>query len=431
MPDKNINILFITFYGLIEYVGDIINAVDEYADNMIDMGAYGIRIKTYDFPYLHHHITEKQGSAQITDMINRQIMSKKITHVFWFFFPDDVVMKSIKTLNPTIKTVFYNFDDPKSFNIELVRKAKYIDYFINPSIITMRKYMYILDRDIHYLPLYIHKELLMNFVGTDADDGNNTMPSAIAGLDTLSDDSDERSAVLIDESQSVTILVDDDYVSYDWDEKQMLRKYVAEIKDFCHANEVPIRMYGHLSLEDDYQDVYEDTIDILVEGRIIAESKIVIVLDLKAGLDKRMNALMTHCAVHDKVVLTNSNLINRISTNLMNRSRIKVIDVDISSINSMLRAVCFPTDSSWSSMSALMGSTIGSTSDGTGSADTKTGLRTESISDTLSSSNASEGPINTKRLNTNGRAAKHKVRIRETTLSLAEWVGYLVEIIQL
>ena len=93
----DINILFITFYGLIEYIADIVNGFDIHAEELSEKG---ITLKTYDIPYLHLEKTEMMNSGQIFETINALIRSKEITHIFWFFFPeDDAIMKNIYQTN--------------------------------------------------------------------------------------------------------------------------------------------------------------------------------------------------------------------------------------------------------------------------------------------------------------------------------------------
>jgi hypothetical protein len=347
---SDINILFITFYGLIEYIADIVNEFDSHKEKL---SMNGIELSIHDIPYLHYQNTEQMKLIQILELINNIIRSKKITHIFWFFYPDDItIMKNIKLMNPNTKTIFYNFDDPKSFTVDLVRKSKYIDYFINPSIISIKKYTYIMDRYIHFIPMYIHKDLLLNYansaIGESDSDTKSDLYSLYKNMNIINkNNSDDEfnnkiinNANIISHSDnvsttnvtnSITIFLDDDYLTYNNDERVMFRKYIKKIKDFFFETEYDIKLYGNSILENEYQDIYEDSIDILVEGQVIMESKIIIILDMKMGLDKKTNLLISHCMIYNKPLMTNSNQINNISSILMGLTKennITIFDLD-------------------------------------------------------------------------------------------------------
>ena len=335
-----IKLLFITFYELIEYILDIVSEFDNFNN-----------VETHYIPYLHYQNTEQLKNDEIYSIIANTIREKNITHIFWFFFPEaSSVMEKIKLANPGVVNVFYNFDDPKSFNTNLVNKSKYIDIFINPLIINVRKYMYIIDKKIYHVPQYVHKELLLNYnhdhdeeiVKYDEYDELLELDSlSTVSYDMMSNDNDnDNDKIKIKSDQKiVSVFLDDDYTSYDLDEKQLLNEYIRKIKVFCFNDNVDdIRLYGDLLLENEYQDIYEDTLDILTEGKIIIESSVIIILDMKAGLDKRMNNLIPHCMIHNKPIITNSNQMNLISA-LMNEldTLSEMIIVDLFNIEEKLQ----------------------------------------------------------------------------------------------
>jgi hypothetical protein len=351
---SDINILFITFYGLIEYIADIVNEFDSHKEKL---SMNGIELSIHDIPYLHYQNTEQMKLIQILELINNIIRSKKITHIFWFFYPDDItIMKNIKLMNPNTKTIFYNFDDPKSFTVDLVRKSKYIDYFINPSIISIKKYTYIMDRYIHFIPMYIHKDLLLNYANSTFGESDSDTKSDLYSLyknmniNNKNNSDDEFNNKIINESishsdnsvndstnniinisNSITIFLDDDYLTYNNDEKVMFRKYIKKIKDFFFETDYDIKLYGNSILENEYQDIYEDSIDILIEGQIIMESEIIIIIDVKMGLDKKTNSLISHCMIYNKPLMTNSNQINNITsilTGMNKQNNITIFDLD-------------------------------------------------------------------------------------------------------
>ena len=112
---KNIRILFVTFYGLIDYVADIFNQfylLSEDEDNTLD--------KVFEFPFLKYQNDEKLKSDEMVEKIIENVKKEEITHIFWFFLPDlENVIPDIKNQVPYLKYIFYNFDDPKSFNVVL------------------------------------------------------------------------------------------------------------------------------------------------------------------------------------------------------------------------------------------------------------------------------------------------------------------------
>ena len=265
----DISLLFITFYGLIEYIADIYDIFYQKLNN--NTKNYNISF-IGEFPYLRYLNDEKLSLEQIMSKLSIIITQKKITHIFWFTLPDDERMMLLLKKNfPNIKFIFYNFDDPRSFNIFLIKRAVTIDYFINPHKHNEKKYTYVLDKQIHTLPNYIDEDTLVMATNEENDIQNNT--------EIL--DNEE----IID----VTILVDDNIENYDKTELNTLGKYIAEIKKKCVIeNDYSIRLFGNKNLESLYPDIYESEIDLLNEIFIYKTSKIIVILDFYNGLDKRI-----------------------------------------------------------------------------------------------------------------------------------------------
>lgn len=422
------NILFITFYGLIDYIEDIINTFDtidmHIAENAKSNILNSIEISTHNFSYLHYLNNEKRTVNEIMNMINDYVGKNNITHVFWFFYPENIIdiCTSMNQVHPKTKNVFYNFDDPKSFNIDLVKKSKKMDYFINPNAVNERKYMYIMDMIIHTVPLYTN-DLILNYrkdIDTLSELGSQTNYNSVRSvktgntnkshkshktnktnrslvstvlsknsnikhkdddIDSASDDISSSSS-LISESDNmsnigsvysiiesirsrstintfdnninnnrslvngsigsiglsnnntnrirsidnriimqrpvvISIIVDSDYMDLDTHELNEFRKHVSVIKDILinvkYNSE--LLMFGPEVLEKSYPDIYENIVDPLLEGDIILNSDLVIVLDIRKGLDKSTTQLLSHCMAYNKIVLTNCNIVNVMYSN--------------------------------------------------------------------------------------------------------------------
>jgi hypothetical protein len=268
-----IGILFITFYGPIDYIDNIYTEYQKVAEDSNN------NLHVHEFPYLKYQNEEKKSLNEICNMIVDYSEQNDITHIFWFFFPENNVMEMIKN-KINVKYVYYNFDDPKSFNCIFINKAKNVDYFINPIQTNQRKYMILMDKYVHILPHYVNIPIVNN----DNDDD------------------------LID----IAVVIDDEYTSYDLNEKIQLNNYINKIKFFCIDNGYTIRVHGDGSLENDYPDIYEGVIDSLNESLIYNGSKIIIILDFKTGLSKGVNRIINSCSNFNKLILTNSNQVNNI-----------------------------------------------------------------------------------------------------------------------
>lgn len=480
----SINILFITFYGLIDYIEDIINTFDDIDSYVRSKSKLDTEfdITTHNFSYLHYINTEHKTDEQIIHMINDNISKNSINYVFWFFYPENImdIVDTMNSVHPKVRNVFYNFDDPKSFNIDLVKKSQCMDYFINPNLVNERKYMYIMDKEIHTVPLYTD-DLILNYrkdmddlsehLSVNSDDKSiqsiQSIPTAKSiksiksnktihtnktnrtnrtnnSLDTVSsigsrvsqlsrrsitsrqstksrskrtsrkdsrlatansyidshlanNDSDDISSTgstgtkidedvqsiysIIDSVRSrstattftntfsntftgtldgsltkyknkqnnqnkyddidnskvivVTVIVDSDYVDLDNDELREFRKHVSVIKGILLNMEFKTQfvMFGPNELEKSYPDIYEGTLNPLMEGSVILNSDLIIVLDMKKGLDKSTTTLLAHCMAYDKLVLTNCNIVN------VMYSDSSVILYDLSTVDGILHSI--------------------------------------------------------------------------------------------
>lgn len=367
----SVRILFITFYGAIEYVGRIVDAFNELvtiSKNDKNISTSRKKLEMIDeFSYLKYKNDENLPQEQICELIVDKITKNKITHIFWFFFPDINVLKDVREKTKT-KNVFYNFDDPASFNIFLTRSLQYVDYFINPIKRNEKKYTYILGRPVYTVHMYddtvfcsdraLNRNILnentldsldpLPFNANEYDDNvidnvtvtgnviNNieqTQTQTESQLDLhLSSHMDLHLESQLDlqldsqlDSQSnsqlgsqlesqmqsdVSILIDDDHSKYDQWEMELLDVYVQKIKNYCIDNDFILTMYGCSYFENLFPDIYVDVVDSL--NYFGVNSKLIIILDLRSGLDKGTNRLIERCVKYGVPILSNSNQVNSI-----------------------------------------------------------------------------------------------------------------------
>jgi hypothetical protein len=261
------NILFVTFFGRKEYIDDIITAFEEN------------NIKCYDFPLLEYKFSDKEDN-EIYDILIESINKNKITEIFWFFIPEkyNILLKNIKEKKPEIKYIFYNFDDPHSFNIELIKFSNHIDYFINPVKNNELKYSCIMDKQIYTLEKYFHKNLLLS--------NNNITPE-----------------------NDIAIIVNN-YKNHNEHEKIYLNQIIMAINDYCIDQNYTVKLYGDYCLEDQYPDIYEDEIDSFSEGIIYGKNKLLILLCYHNIFNHQLiNILASNKKVMTNYTITNDNLI--------------------------------------------------------------------------------------------------------------------------
>lgn len=304
--NSKLSILFVTFYGPIEYIGRIMDVFGE-STNSPNKKIQ----KIYDFPYLKYMndegLTNEKLSIKLIDEINKN----NITHVFWFFFPENSTsLSDVKTKTKALN-IFYNFDDPISFNVFLIKYAKYIDFFINPDPRNEKKYTYVLGKNIYTIPRYSDNidHNINNINNINNTDNNNDIDNNInLFVDSIMNSNISDNIIDFDfaTSSDVAIVIDDDYNKYDPNEKIICDAYIRAIKNVCIDNSLVLHIFGTANLESIYPDIYQDRVDMLTK------TKLVIILDFKSGLDKGTNILINRCARLGTPILTNSNHTNNL-----------------------------------------------------------------------------------------------------------------------
>jgi hypothetical protein len=216
-------ILFLSFFGFREYILDIKN---EFTDQ-----GYVVE----QIPYLSLKQDNKMSDDQIILEIKKVVFSdplNPIKFIMMFILPSNAnFIKNLKTVcsisddgvKHNLSTVFYNFDDPVSINVDLLNYSRNIDLFITPLEESMDKLKILLSpmTQIHHSPVFI-----------------TNIPKYTE----------------IPEAQKTTDIV----VFYDTSHEYVydIKKMLIEIKHMCIDHDMRIKLYGSSDLEDVYPDIY-------------------------------------------------------------------------------------------------------------------------------------------------------------------------------
>jgi hypothetical protein len=153
-------ILFITFYGLLDYIEEIVNefeTVQTEEEKHDDKYIYSV----HWYPYLKYVNDLNMDTSMMLTHLVQTAKEKKITHIFWLFLPENASFYATLHHNiPGVKFIFYNFDDLKNFNVANLGIANHMDYFIQPTLINQPKYSLILRNNVYYIPHYVHVDLV-------------------------------------------------------------------------------------------------------------------------------------------------------------------------------------------------------------------------------------------------------------------------------
>jgi hypothetical protein len=205
------NILFLTFYGFRDFI-------DEIKDSFVKKGH-----TIYNISYLELK-NDNIDDNKIIELINENIEKNKIDFMFYFLLPNnEEFTKKIK-----VKSLFYNFDDPISNNIDLIKYSKNIDYILTPLRSTKNKLEYILNSKIYVLPKYYNEKTIDNIDETNENKKENSI-SIIYDLDA-------------------DIIYDND-------------KIIRELKILCLEKNYELNLFGDEKLKDIYPDIYDGEIN--------------------------------------------------------------------------------------------------------------------------------------------------------------------------
>ena len=262
-------ILFVTFYGLIDYIADI------------SMAFENNHIIIHDFPLMSYRKDSEKSEEEIMTALLAVIGKYEIINLFWFHIPKNykIYFTSIKTKYPHVKFIFYNFDDPKSLTNDLVNFSQFIDYFVNPIATNEKKYTCLLGKHIYHLQRYCHLDLLLKKDG------------------------------VCPKMTDVAIIVNK-FEEHDENEKNYLNTMILKIKNMCLSHNYTLKLYGNYHLKNIHNEIYKEESDYLTENRILSQTKIVVLLDYRNNLSRDINQDILHAHLYGRKVLTNYHMIN-------------------------------------------------------------------------------------------------------------------------
>lgn len=290
------SILFITFYDPTDYIEDIITEFESLSSNN--------KFTVQYYPYLKYSNDLHMSTESILDDLIKTLKDKNVTHIFWFFLPENSnFYESIKRNVSNIKFIFYNFDDLKNFNINTLNIANRFDYFIQPSLLNLQKYSLVLKNNVFYVPQYVHVDLVK--------------------ITNLSDENIDEN---IDDYIDCIIVVENEYKSLDIMERIMLKKYIENIKYTLLKSNYTLKLFGDSDLENIYPDIYEDELNILNEGIYYSNSKCIILLDMLDTLNKITSNKIIHALLNNKKIFTNSNIIIKYARNIISNPDLQILD---------------------------------------------------------------------------------------------------------
>lgn len=300
-------IMFITFYGLVDYVEEIVNEFESVCtEDQNNKYTYSV----HWYPYLKYVNDLNMNTEKMSAHLIQTIREKHITHIFWIFLPETVTFyEALHRDAPDVKFIFYNFDDLKNFNINNLSIAEQMDYFIQPTQINQQKYSLVLKNIVFYIPHYVHVDLVCL---TDLDESSSELYGQYAGVDTEID---------------CTIIVEDAYENYDVIERNTLHRYIDTIKNTMIDHNHTFKLYGDIALENIYPDMYEDELNTLNEGICYINTKCVIILDVTDGINKDFSRKIIHASLNNKKIFTNSFGMNRYVRKFIPESASQILDM--------------------------------------------------------------------------------------------------------
>lgn len=274
--NKN-NVLFVTFYGLIDYI-------EEISDNL--SGYYNI----FDIQFVKLLNDDNNSISYIIEKTTDVIISNNIKFLFLFVLPDDEIFYvKIKEKCKNIIFLFYNFEGSNTFNSKLVKLSRYIDIFLDSNEYDNDKYSIIMNKKIYSFPKYINFDLF------------------------------DTNIINIEQNHNkyITIIVDH-FDLYDLTEINQLTIAINNITHICIKHNYNIKLFGNNTLEKYYPDIYVCEIEYLFEYCVYIDSILIFILDFYFNLKKQNNIFILHVLLFNHIneykvkFLCNSNILNDI-----------------------------------------------------------------------------------------------------------------------
>ena len=280
-------ILFITFYGLLDYIEEIVNefeTVQTEEEKHDDKYIYSV----HWYPYLKYVNDLNMDTNMMLTHLVQTVKEKKITHIFWLFLPENASFYATLHHNiPGVKFIFYNFDDLKNFNVANLGIANHMDYFIQPTLINHPKYSLVLGNNVYYIPHYVHVDLV-----------------CLTGVDEMAINMCEYES--IDNKIDCMIIVENCYQQCDVIERNTLNGYINGIKNALIDHDYTFKLYGDVELENMYPDIYEDELNVMNEGIRYMNTGCVVILDVADDVSKRFSEKIINASLNKKKIFTNS-----------------------------------------------------------------------------------------------------------------------------
>jgi hypothetical protein len=280
-------ILFITFYGLLDYIEEIVNefeTVQTEEEKHDDKYIYSV----HWYPYLKYVNDLNMDTSMMLTHLVQTAKEKKITHIFWLFLPENASFYATLHHNiPGVKFIFYNFDDLKNFNVANLGIANHMDYFIQPTLINQPKYSLILRNNVYYIPHYVHVDLV-----------------CLTGINEMAINMCEYES--IDNKIDCMIIVENCYQQCDVTERNTLNGYINSIKNTLIDHDYTFKLYGDAELENVYPDIYEDELNVMNEGIRYMNTGCVVILDVADDVSKRFSEKIINASLNKKKIFTNS-----------------------------------------------------------------------------------------------------------------------------
>jgi len=255
-------ILFLTFFGYRAYIYDI--------KTIFEKNNYTV----FDVPYLQLKNDDKYTDQMIIDKIIKMTNELQIDTIFMFLLPslNDFITKMKEGLtNNKVKIIFYNFDDPNSLNIDLVRYSKGLDYFFTPYDVTASKMKYLCSDTIKYVYSIPKYYLIENQTDTKT----------------------------ITKSYDLCILY-----NRQAEEIYDMKMIIRDIKLTSLDKGLTIKLLGDTDLESVYSDIYEGNYDIKNINKQINDSKIIIYINDSSLNTKKEDELIIELFKTGAIVMT-------------------------------------------------------------------------------------------------------------------------------
>lgn len=224
--------IFITFYGIREYIGDM-KIILESNGYIVD-----------DYPYLEHHST--LNTFEILDVLCDKVENEKYKFMMFFILPGFIYndtegyVSFVSKLRErvVIPTVYYHMDNSDIYNAQFIKNSKGLDLYLTSSIDSYHKLKYVLGGNVEHIP---------NLHDIDVGDYEYTIKED--GYDNCSD---------------ILILYDESY-----DELYETKEVINRIKSFStiyDQYDTTLRLQAlnessHNRIKNDYHDIYDGVYD--------------------------------------------------------------------------------------------------------------------------------------------------------------------------